>query len=68
MVRAEVGYGDPPSQEYRDLWVIRFAGDGRCTWFEEWPFWPGKPYAEPGEPRLDLRAVLLISLYFTIKQ
>jgi ketosteroid isomerase-like protein len=50
VVRAEVGYGDPPSQEYRDLWVIRFAGDGRCTWFEEWPYWPEKPYAEPGDP------------------
>ncbi|MGH3169909.1 MAG: nuclear transport factor 2 family protein [Trebonia sp.] len=44
VVRAEVRYGDPPRQEYRDLWVIRFAGDGRCTWFEEWPFWPERPY------------------------
>jgi ketosteroid isomerase-like protein len=44
VVRAEVHYGDPPVQEYRDLWVIRFADDGRCTWFEEWPFWPGRPY------------------------
>jgi ketosteroid isomerase-like protein len=43
VVRAEVSYGDPPTQEYRDLWVIRFAGDGRCTWFEEWPYWPEKP-------------------------
>ena len=38
VVRAEVCYGDPPGQEYRDLWVIRFAGDGRCTWFEKWPY------------------------------
>jgi ketosteroid isomerase-like protein len=45
VVRAEVRYGDPPSQEYRDLWVIRFAGDGRCAWFEEWPYWPGLPYS-----------------------
>jgi len=44
VVRAEVRYGDPPVQEYRDLWVIRFAGDGRSTWFEEWPYWPGRPY------------------------
>jgi hypothetical protein len=44
VVRAEVLYGDPPVQEYRDLWVIRFADDGRCTWFEEWPFWPGRPH------------------------
>jgi hypothetical protein len=40
VVRAEVRYGDPPIQEYRDLWVIRFASDGRCAWFEEWPYAP----------------------------
>jgi uncharacterized protein (TIGR02246 family) len=40
VVRAEVRYGDPVSQEWRDLWVIRFADDGRCTQFEEWPFSP----------------------------
>ena len=45
VVRAEVRYGDPPGQEYRDLWVIRFAEDSRCTWFEEWPYWPGRPHA-----------------------
>ena len=28
VVRAEVHYGDPITQEYRDLWVIRFDGDG----------------------------------------
>jgi hypothetical protein len=50
VVRAEVCYGDPPSQEYRDLWVIRFAEDGRCAWFEEWPFWPEQPHAEPRDP------------------
>ena len=38
------------TEEYRDLWVIRFAGDGRCAWFEEWPYWPEKPYAESGDP------------------
>ncbi len=42
VVRAEVWYGDPVQQEYRDLWVIRFAADGRCAAFEEWPFWPGR--------------------------
>jgi hypothetical protein len=47
VVRAEVFYGDPVSQEYRDLWVIRFAGDGRCASFEEWPFWPAQPPAAP---------------------
>ena len=40
VVRLEVRYADP-SQEYRDLWVLRFDGDGRCVAFEEWPFWPG---------------------------
>jgi ketosteroid isomerase-like protein len=44
VVRAAVGYGDPPSQEYRDLWVIRLTDDGRCAWFEEWPYWPERPY------------------------
>jgi ketosteroid isomerase-like protein len=43
VVRAEVRYGDPVRQEYRDLWVLRLGQDGRCSWFEEWPFWPGRP-------------------------
>ena len=42
VVRAEVRYAGPPSQEYRDLWVIRLADDGRCRWFEEWPYWPDR--------------------------
>ncbi|MER7012440.1 nuclear transport factor 2 family protein [Saccharopolyspora sp. NPDC000359] len=42
VVRVEVHYGGPGGQEYRDLWVIGFAPDGRCRAFEEWPFWPGK--------------------------
>jgi ketosteroid isomerase-like protein len=41
VVRAEVAYGEPVRQEYRDLWVVRFGPDGRCVAFEEWPFWPG---------------------------
>jgi ketosteroid isomerase-like protein len=45
VVRAEVRYGDPITQEYRDLWIIRLTDDGRCTWFEEWPYWPGQPHA-----------------------
>jgi ketosteroid isomerase-like protein len=49
VVRAEVCYGDPPRQEYRDLWVIRLADDGRCTWFEEWPYWPGLSHAAHGD-------------------
>jgi len=44
VVRLEVRYGDPVVQEYRDLWVLRFAADGRVEDFEEWAYWPGKPY------------------------
>lgn len=43
VVRVEVGYGDPVQEEFRDLWVIRFAADGRCAAFEEWPFAPASP-------------------------
>ncbi len=45
VVRVEVHYGDPVHQEYRDLWVLRFADDGRVDDFEEWAYWPGKPYS-----------------------
>ncbi len=44
VVRVEVQYGDPVHQEYRDLWVLRFAADGRVDDFEEWAYWPDKPY------------------------
>jgi hypothetical protein len=44
VARVEVAYGN--GSEYRDLWVIRFAPDGRCREFEEWPFWPGQPIAK----------------------
>jgi ketosteroid isomerase-like protein len=50
VVRAEVSYGDPVHQEYRDLWVLRFADDARCTGFEEWPFWPEQPHMASGGP------------------
>jgi ketosteroid isomerase-like protein len=43
VVRAEVRYGDPVRQEYRDLWVLRLGEDGLCSWFEEWPFRPERP-------------------------
>ena len=35
VVRLEVSYHDPVAQEYRDLWVLRFAPDGRVEAFEE---------------------------------
>ncbi|TDB70393.1 nuclear transport factor 2 family protein [Micromonospora sp. KC723] len=45
VARVEVRYGNPVDQEYRDLWIMRFAEDGRCASFEEWPFWPAQPIA-----------------------
>ena len=42
VVRLRVRYGDSVRQEYRDLWVLLFAADGRVDCFEEW-YWPGKP-------------------------
>ena len=44
VVRLQVRYLTPRAQEYRDLWVLRFAPDGRVAEFEEWPYWPGKPH------------------------
>jgi ketosteroid isomerase-like protein len=40
VARLQVRYGDPVHQEWRDLWVMRFTGDGRCAAFEEWPIAP----------------------------
>jgi uncharacterized protein (TIGR02246 family) len=48
VVRAEVRYGDPVRQEYRDLWIVHLGDDGRCRRFEEWPYWPGEPRAAEG--------------------
>lgn len=50
VVRVHVWYGQPPVREYRDLWVLDFAPDGRCQAFEEWPFFPGQPRVAPGAP------------------
>jgi len=52
VVRVEVEYAT--GAEYRDLWLIRFAADGRCREFEEWPYWPGQPLsAEEAQPKGD---------------
>lgn len=48
VVRVDVAYGDPVRQEYRDVWLLRFAADGRIEDFEEWAYWPGKPYTAEG--------------------
>lgn len=51
VARVKVRYGDPPRQEYRDLWIVQFEADGRCRAFEEWPFWPpGSPGGVAGGP------------------
>jgi hypothetical protein len=42
VVRVSVEYEDITSGRWRDLWVLRFDSDGRCTEFEEWPFAPGQ--------------------------
>lgn len=41
VVRVEVLY--ERGTHWRDLWVLRFAPDGRCAAFEEWPFAPDQP-------------------------
>ena len=45
VARVVVRYGEPVTQEYVDLWVVRFDDSGRAVHFEEWPFWPGKPHS-----------------------
>ncbi len=43
VVRVAVDYGEPVTSRWRDLWVLRFDADGRCSAFEEWPFAPDQP-------------------------
>jgi ketosteroid isomerase-like protein len=42
VVRVFVRYA-ASGRPWRDLWLLRFAADGRCSSFEEWPFAPGQP-------------------------
>lgn len=44
VARVVVSYAGPPARDFVDLWVVRFDGSGRAAHFEEWAFWPGKPY------------------------
>jgi hypothetical protein len=44
VVRVKIDYGEPVHQEYVDLWVLRFADDGRVEHFEEWAYWPDKTF------------------------
>ena len=43
VVWLEVHYTAPRDRLFRDLWIVRFGDDGRCSAFEEWPFAPGRP-------------------------
>jgi hypothetical protein len=43
VARVEVRYGEPAGQVYRDLWIVNLESDGRCSAFEEWPYFPGQP-------------------------
>lgn len=36
VARVEVSYGEPDHEEFLDMWIMRFAEDGRCRSFEEW--------------------------------
>ena len=48
LVRVDVTY--PAEQhEYRNLWVITFAADGRAELFEEWAYAPEQPYTASGD-------------------
>jgi mannose-6-phosphate isomerase-like protein (cupin superfamily) len=44
VARVVVRSGDPVTEEYVDLWVVRLDDSGRAMHFEEWPFWSGKPF------------------------
>jgi hypothetical protein len=50
VVRIFVDYAGAGHQRWRDLWVIRFDGAGRCVAFEEWPFAPDQ---DDGHDRSD---------------
>ena len=48
VVRVEVEYV-ATGNRWRDLWVLRFGADGRCSAFEEWPFAPDQPDGHPDD-------------------
>jgi ketosteroid isomerase-like protein len=48
VVRVQIDYRKPRPQQFRDLWVVRLDGTGRCIHFEEWPFWPPGAAGAPG--------------------
>lgn len=40
VARIDVNYLEGPTKQWKDIWIMRFAPDGRCSHFEEWPFAP----------------------------
>jgi len=50
VVRTEVSYEIPARREYRNLWLLRFADDGRVEAFEEWPFHPERRVSADAPP------------------
>lgn len=40
VVRVDVHY--KAGDHWKDLWILNFATDGRCSSFEEWPFKPNQ--------------------------
>jgi hypothetical protein len=50
VVRVAVDYRGKKHTRWRDLWVIRFAPDGRCRTFEEWPFAPDQDDGQTAAP------------------
>lgn len=48
VVRVFVEYLAPGGLAWRDLWVLRFADDGRCSAFEEWAFAPRQSDGQSG--------------------
>ena len=43
VVRVEIAYAAADSGRWRDLWILAFTSDHRCSSFEEWPFAPSQP-------------------------
>jgi ketosteroid isomerase-like protein len=43
VVRLAVDYHGGQATRWRDLWIVTFTPDGRCSAFEEWPFSPTQP-------------------------
>ena len=45
VVRTVVRYGEPMRQACTDLGIVRLDDRGQCSWFEEGPYWPGRPWS-----------------------